>query len=47
MSPYRRQGGPLRRGRTTLRRDLDSAARLLPQERPYPVEDEVLAPLHG
>ncbi|MFC8364547.1 DUF4291 domain-containing protein [Streptomyces griseorubiginosus] len=27
--------------------DLDAAARLLPQERPYPVEDEVLAPLHG
>ncbi|ALV33890.1 DUF4291 domain-containing protein [Streptomyces sp. CdTB01] len=27
--------------------DLDSAARLLPQEHPYPVEDEVLALLHG
>ncbi|WP_028809512.1 DUF4291 domain-containing protein [Streptomyces sp. 351MFTsu5.1] len=27
--------------------DLGSAARLLPQERPYPVEDEVLAPLRG
>lgn len=27
--------------------DLDSAARLLPQERPYPVEDELLAQLRG
>ncbi|KUM88783.1 MULTISPECIES: DUF4291 domain-containing protein [Streptomyces] len=27
--------------------DLDSAARLLPQEDPYPIEEEVLAPLQG
>ena len=27
--------------------DLDSAARLLPQEDPYPMEEEVLAPLQG
>ncbi|MFJ4939685.1 DUF4291 domain-containing protein [Streptomyces pseudovenezuelae] len=27
--------------------DLDSAARLLPQEDPYPIEEDVLAPLQG
>ena len=27
--------------------DLDSAARLLPQERPYPIGDELLAHLRG
>ncbi|GGX28749.1 DUF4291 domain-containing protein [Streptomyces chartreusis] len=27
--------------------DLNSAARLLPQEHPYPVEDDLLAPLDG
>ena len=27
--------------------DLDSAARLLPEERPYPVDEELLAHLRG